>query len=62
MASLRKRIDQMCKACVYDSRAEGTWRAQVERCTCISCPLYDVRPVPQSAIEERREEKRTQAA
>jgi hypothetical protein len=43
--SLRKRIDLMCRSCIYDERAPGTWRRQVESCTVRHCPLWDVRPV-----------------
>lgn len=43
-ASLRAAIDSKCKACVYDPTNGGTWRQQVELCTCSDCPLYPVRP------------------
>lgn len=42
--SLRKAINDKCKDCIYDPKAGGTWRQQVEECTCIRCPLYPVRP------------------
>ena len=55
MASLRKRIDQHCKSCIYDSLAPGTWRQQVTLCSVKSCPFYDVRPktgypIPESVL------------
>lgn len=40
-----KAINQMCRECIYDPDAEGTWRAQVEACTRTVCPLYPYRPV-----------------
>ncbi len=46
MASLRKAIDAKCKACLYDPCQEGTWRAQVQACTCTGCSLFTVRPLP----------------
>jgi hypothetical protein len=42
--SLRAAINAKCKECIYDRMAPGTWRQQVENCTCKRCPLYDVRP------------------
>ncbi len=47
--SLRKHINQMCKSCIYDPRAFGTWREQVKRCTSYNCPLFNIRPVPKGA-------------
>ncbi len=40
---LRGKIDAKCCECLYDPYAAGSWRKQVELCTSISCPLYDVR-------------------
>jgi len=42
---LRARIDAKCCECIYDPYEAGTWRKQVENCTSLTCPLYDVRPV-----------------
>ena len=50
MASLRKRINQHCKSCIYDPYAPGTWRKQVTLCSVKSCAFYDVRPKTTSAI------------
>ena len=50
MASLRKRINQHCKSCIYDPYAPGTWRQQVTLCSVKSCAFYDVRPRTTSAI------------
>ena len=43
-ASLRKRIDENCKSCVYDRQLPGSWRQQVTLCTVASCALFTVRP------------------
>ncbi len=42
--SLRKRIDEKCKDCIYDPTAPGTWRQQVFLCSANSCPLWRVEP------------------
>lgn len=47
--SLRKAIDMKCKDCIYDPTCGGgTWREQVAQCSSISCPLWPVRPGPES--------------
>ena len=43
-AGLRGKIDAKCIECIYDPYQEGSWRFQVEKCTCLDCPLYSVRP------------------
>ena len=43
--SLRKRINLMCRSCIYDELAQGNWRQQVTACECDYCPLWAVRPV-----------------
>jgi len=52
MPSLRKRINQHCKSCVYDQNAAGTWLQQVSLCSVKSCALYDVRPKSTRPIPE----------
>jgi hypothetical protein len=52
MASLRKRIDQHCKSCVYDPLAAGSWRQQVTLCCVKSCAFHDVRPKTSYPIPE----------
>ena len=42
--SLRKRINQNCKDCIYDHYAAGTWRQQVTLCSVKTCEFHDVRP------------------
>lgn len=44
--SLREAIDAKCKDCIFDECEPGRWRQQVAACTCITCPLYPVRPLP----------------
>lgn len=50
MASLAKRlrraIDLNCKSCIFDPKdhGAGSWKRQVENCTCRSCALWGVRP------------------
>lgn len=44
--SLRKAVNNKCRECIYDSiGGRGTWRQQVEACTCRTCPLWPVRPL-----------------
>ena len=50
--SLRKRIDQNCKDCIYDSSAPGSWRQQVFLCCMKSCAFWDIRAKPTSPIPE----------
>lgn len=46
--SLRALVDAMCRKCVYDQLAPGTWRDQVAQCGGVNCPLYSARPVPKA--------------
>lgn len=47
--SLRKSINAMCRSCIFDSKSGlGTWRAQVAQCTAVDCPLWAIRPGPES--------------
>lgn len=51
--SLRKLINGHCKSCIYDPKAAGTWRQQVELCPCVeSCHLWPLRPVSNAPIPE----------
>ncbi len=43
--SRKKAIDNFCRECIYDAKAEGTWRKQIEDCTAPKCPLFEYRPV-----------------
>lgn len=42
--SLRRRINQNCRDCIYDEMAMGTWRQQVTLCTVNSCAFHKIRP------------------
>jgi len=52
-ASLRAHIDAACKECIYDRQATGGWRQQTQLCSCLSCPLWPVRPLSDSKIPQR---------
>lgn len=54
--SLRKAINDMCSACIYDPEAEGTWRQQVGDCTSKGCPLYPYRPQPKKTASRPEKE------
>lgn len=44
--SMRKAINEKCKDCIYDPKAGGTWRMQVEACAIKTCSLWNYRPKP----------------
>ncbi len=46
--SLRRAINAMCKACIYDSYQPGNWKQQVQACTSPRCPLFPDRPTSSS--------------
>ena len=50
--SLRKRIDQNCKECIYDQSCSGTWRQQVSLCTIKSYQFWNIRAKPTSPIPD----------
>ena len=42
----RGRVNAKCIECIFDETGGGgTWRQQVEACTCYDCPLYEIRPI-----------------
>ena len=47
--SLRKAIDAMCKQCVYDPLAGGSWRRQTSECEVVDCALWEYRPLDSRA-------------
>ncbi len=53
--SLRKAINDKCKDCIYDPmyKGAGTWKQQIEGCRCKDCPLWQVRPMSASKIDNR---------
>ena len=57
MATPQQAINAMCKSCVYDDQANGTWREQTEGCGIPSCPLYELRPVSAATRKQRSEER-----
>lgn len=56
--SRTKAINDYCKGCIYDSKAPGTWREQVEACTSEGrCALWPYRPVSVSTVNIKRKIK-----
>ena len=54
-SGFRGKVNAKCIECIYDQHSgTGTWRQQVEACTAVKCPLYDVRPTS-SASDEAEE-------
>lgn len=57
-AGLRGRINAKCIECIVDPYSEGgTWKQQIESCTDKSCPLYDVRPLPEYETEDQKQKR-----
>lgn len=52
--SKTKALHEMCKTCIYDKAAPGTWREQVENCTSQHCPLWQHRPMTVATITLQR--------
>jgi hypothetical protein len=53
--SRTKAINDYCKGCIYDQKAPGTWREQVEACTSEGrCALWPYRPVSVSTVNGNR--------
>jgi hypothetical protein len=55
--SRSKALNEMCKSCIYDKKADGTWREQVENCETSSCPLWQHRPMTTATINIVRADK-----
>jgi hypothetical protein len=51
--SLRQAINDMCRGCIYDSKAPGNWRQQTSACTSHECPLWPFRPRSTTSQVER---------
>ncbi len=52
----KRAIADKCRSCIHDPAAPGTWRQQVQLCSCYACPLWEHRPksygaVPQQILE-----------
>ena len=48
----RRRVNENCKACIYDPCVAGDWRQQVELCTCTGCPIWEIRPISSTAADQ----------
>ena len=46
---LKGKVIAHCIACVFDPANGGTWRQQTEGCMVTDCPLYEVRPLSETA-------------
>jgi hypothetical protein len=58
MASLKQEaIDAKCKDCCSDEANEGTWREQVEKNPCGSCPLSTFRPKTIATVQLERAQR-----
>ncbi len=51
--SFRTAINKKCRSCIYDPAGAGTWRQQVTLCSCLDCPLYELRPISCRPIPDR---------
>lgn len=45
--SLRARINDKCRECIYDPMTGGSCLEQITNCTSKACPLWQVRPIKQ---------------
>ena len=55
----RDAINAQCRDCIYDEKAgNGSWRNQIELCSCTDCPLYAVRPLTSATTKLRAEARR----
>lgn len=51
-------INEKCKDCIYDDKAPGTWREQIQACPSEkSCALWPYRPVSVAMINANRKIK-----
>ena len=48
--SLRKAINEKCAECIYDKYSADGKLQQIEACTSMHCPLYEVRPLPKKRV------------
>lgn len=56
--SLRAAVNAKCRECICDPLAGGTWREQVEACSCTRCPLWAHRPVSTASGKARASDRR----
>ena len=53
-------IDAKCKDCIYDHKAPGTVREQIEACTSEkSCALWPYRPLTIATIQRNRKDSKS---
>ena len=51
-------INAKCKDCIYDQKAPGTWREQVQNCQSEkSCALWPYRPISVATLTQNRKDK-----
>lgn len=55
--SRTKALNEMCKSCIYDKAAPGTWREQVEACGSQHCPLWQHRPMTVATVNLQRKSR-----
>lgn len=48
----KQAISLKCKDCNHDELSAGTFLEQTAACVCVSCPLYEHRPVPRSCRKD----------
>lgn len=65
--SRTKAINDYCKGCIYDPKAPGTYREQIENCPSgpgskVPCPLWPYRPVSVSTVNVNRKTKNDESA
>ncbi len=54
---MRGKVNAKCIECIYDDiGGGGSWRNQAENCTCLTCPLYSVRPVSSKGSDDPEDE------
>lgn len=51
-AGFRGKVNAKCIECIYDPYSTGNWRKQVEKCTCLACPLYSIRPTSSVDVDQ----------
>lgn len=62
-ATRRVAIHAMCRECIYDPAATGSWRKQVQECPSTGCPLWKFRPMQINAeIAQRAAAKKKRMA
>lgn len=56
--SRTKAINEKCRDCIYDPKAAGTWREQVQSCQSEkTCALWPYRPISVATLNQNRKDK-----